>query len=87
MSTLTVNDINENAEKFLEARKLSNRRPKGLEKVATMNLGLAHCSIIIAGFQEGRMAKISSVVLPVYLDCPGLLKNREAIDAMFLQLL
>ena len=79
-----MNNIDENAEEFLEARELSNRQPKGLEKVVVMNSGLTHCSIIIAGFQEGGTAKISGVVLPVYLDCPGFLKNGESIDTMLL---
>ena len=84
-----MNDINENAEEFLDTRKVGNRRSKGLEKVTTVDLGLAHCSTIVARFQEGGAAKIGGVVLPAYLNCPRFLKNRngESIGAMFLQLL
>ena len=87
-----MNDINENAEEFLDTRKVGNRRSKGLEKVTTVDSGLAHCSAIVARFQEGGVAKIGGVDLPAYLNCPHFLKNRksmngESIGAVFLQLL
>ena len=84
MNKLTVNDINENAEEFLKAGKVGNRLPKGLEKVATVDLGLAHRSAITTGHQEGGAAKISSVILSIYLDCPGFPKNGKSVDTVFL---
>ena len=84
MNKLTVNDINENTEEFLKAGKISNRLPKGLEKVAMMDSGLAHHSTITAGHQEGGAAKISGVILSIYLDCPGFPKNGKSVDTVFL---